>query len=48
MKWVVYVTTVGEMRDANEILVRKHKGKRPSVKPSHRRGYYIKMDLHKT
>ena len=36
---------VAEMRDVHRILMGKHEGKRPPVRPSHRWEGNIKMDL---
>jgi len=36
------------IKNAHKILVRKHKGKRPLVRPRHRREDNIRMDLRDT
>jgi hypothetical protein len=47
MRWVGYVTGMGEKRGVYRVLVWKPEGKRPPGRPSHRWEYNIMMDLKK-
>jgi hypothetical protein len=47
IKWAGHVAHMGEDREAYKVLVGKPKGKRPLVRPRHRRVSGIRMDLRK-
>jgi hypothetical protein len=40
-----HVASIGEIRNAYKMLVRKPEGKTPLGRPRHRREYNIRMDL---
>jgi hypothetical protein len=45
MRWARHITGMGQMRNACNILVGKHEGKRLLGRPSRRREDNFKMDL---
>jgi len=45
MRWIGHVACMGERSGVYKVLVGKPEGKRPLVRPRHRRDSNIKMDL---
>jgi hypothetical protein len=45
MRWVVHVAHVGQLRNADNIVVEKPEGKWPRGRPRHRWEYNIRIDF---